>query len=177
MPKKSSSGRSRPTGAQSRPTTRRAPAPERGGTATLVRAPGAAETGASAENIVLETTEVTREPAPITATVTEGATVPPTAQPTVTPVESKPAPKPAPKVPAKSAAPAAATPAPARPAPSSSREQAVRLARARATQQARVATHVAPENYAYVLGDLKLVLGLAITAFVILIALTFVLPH
>jgi len=53
----------------------------------------------------------------------------------------------------------------------------VRLARARATARARQANLISAENYAYVLGDLKLVVGLAVSAFIILIALTFVLPH
>ncbi len=93
-------------------------------------------------------------------------------------VSATPAAKPAAPA-AKSATPAAksATPA-ARPGTAvSTREQNLRLARARATQAARTKNLITPEHYAYVLGDLKLVVGLAVTAFAVLIALTFVLPH
>lgn len=87
--------------------------------------------------------------------------------------------------PATSATPSKAAPATAKPAmPAtrpgasvSTREQNLRMARARATQAAREKRLITAESYAYVLGDLKLVAGLAITAFIVLIALTFVLPH
>ncbi len=94
----------------------------------------------------------------------------PTIAPAAKPIASA-APKPAEK-------PATTTPA-AKPAASaaSTREQNIRLARARATQRARQANLISAENYSYVLGDLKLVAGLAITAFVVLIALTYVMPH
>lgn len=84
---------------------------------------------------------------------------------------AKPAAKPA--TPAANASTAAARPGTA----VSTREQNLRMARARATQAARTKNLITPENYTYVLGDLKLVIGLAVTAFVVLIALTFVLPH
>ncbi len=73
-------------------------------------------------------------------------------------------------------APAPAAPA-TKPAPAASKRQDTRVARARATQRARQAGLISAENYAYVIGDLKLVLGLAIGAFAILIVLTFVLPQ
>lgn len=80
-----------------------------------------------------------------------------------------------------SAAPASAKPAAPATRPGaaavSTREQNLRMARARATQAAREKRLITAESYAYVLGDLKLVAGLAVTAFIVLIALTFVLPH
>jgi hypothetical protein len=88
--------------------------------------------------------------------------------------------KPATAAPKPAAKPTAAKPAAptARPqANASTREQNQRLARARATQRARQANLISASNYSYVLGDLKLVVALAVSAFVILIALTFVLPH
>ncbi len=57
------------------------------------------------------------------------------------------------------------------------REQEVRLARARATQRARVANMISPEHYSYVLGDLRLILGVAAVFVVILIVLHFTLPQ
>ncbi len=81
--------------------------------------------------------------------------------------------------PAASATPAAKPAAPAaRPGTAvSTREQNLRMARARATQAARTKNLITPENYAYVLGDLKLIIALAVAGFGVLIALTFVLPH
>jgi len=76
--------------------------------------------------------------------------------------------------------PAAKAPAPAAkpaPAPTAVKRQDTRVARARATQRARQAGLISAENYSYVLGDLKLVAALAIGAFAILIALTFILPR
>lgn len=75
------------------------------------------------------------------------------------------------------ASPAAKPNAAQRPVSVATREQNVRLARARATQRARSHNLIAAESYAYVLGDLKLVLGLAVAALIVLIALTYVLPH
>jgi hypothetical protein len=96
--------------------------------------------------------------------------------PSASNVVAEPTPAAAPATPA--AAPAAKPAAAAqRPASVSTREQNVRMARARATQRARSQNLIAAENYAYVLGDLKLVLALAIAALIVLIALTFVLPH
>ena len=93
---------------------------------------------------------------------------------------TSPAPKPAaPK--AAAPKPAAAAPKPAAPRPQataiSTREQNQRLARARATQRARQANLISAESYSYVLGDLKLIVGLAVSALIVLVALTFVLPH
>lgn len=87
--------------------------------------------------------------------------------------------------PTRAAAPASPAASPAakpnaaaqRPVSVATREQNVRLARARATQRARSHNLIAAESYAYVLGDLKLVLGLAVAALIVLIALTYVLPH
>ncbi len=101
------------------------------------------------------------------------------------PAPKPPAPKPpAPKPAAPKAAapkPAAAAPKPAAPRPQataiSTREQNQRLARARATQRARQANLISAESYSYVLGDLKLIVGLAVSALIVLVALTFVLPH
>lgn len=87
-----------------------------------------------------------------------------------------PAAKPrAPQVASKAAArPAAPKSEPA--AASMTREQATRIARARATQRARSANAISPEHYAYVLGDLKLIAGIAVAMFAIIIILHFVLP-
>lgn len=72
-----------------------------------------------------------------------------------------------------------AKPAPKAEAPSTrqpaNRMQASRVARARATQRARAANVITPEHYAYVLKDLRLIAGLAITMFAIIIILHFVL--
>ena len=57
------------------------------------------------------------------------------------------------------------------------REQATRLARARATQRARVANMISPEHYSYVLTDLRLILSVAAAFAIILIVLHFVLPQ
>ena len=172
MAKKSTSGHSRPMPAHGKGSARKPQqAPERASTATLVRSTEAPSP--SAANVVAETPAVTPQPEPKPA---------PAPKPAVrkTAVAEKPTakPAPAPQAAAKASAPAATSPAPAaRPPAVSTREQNVRLARARATQRARQANLISAENYAYVLGDLKLVVGLAITAFVVLIALTFVLPH
>ncbi|HET9109290.1 MAG TPA: hypothetical protein VFN78_00560 [Ktedonobacterales bacterium] len=170
MAKKSQSGRGRQLPPQAKSPARKPQAPERAGTATLVRSPASAtpETP-SAANIVAE-------PQPAA----------PKAQPQPAPAAVKPASAPAAaKAPVKPAAtPKAATkPAPSAAAPAakpntgSSREQNQRIARARAVQRARQANLISAESYAYVLGDLKLVAALAVSAFVVLIALTFVLPH
>lgn len=61
-------------------------------------------------------------------------------------------------------------------APQVDRTNAARVARARATQRARAATHITPDHYAYVINDLKVIAALAIAMFVIIIALHFILP-
>ena len=178
MAKKSQSGRGKPMPQQAKGAAHKQQAPERASTATLVRAPGSAPSETpSAANIVAETTPVapTRQPAARPA---------PSARPTERkaavaerPAPPRPAtPQPAAPQPAASAATSAA-PAARKPAPTPTREQNQRLARARATQRARQANLISAEHYSYVLGDLKLVLALAISALVVLIALTFVLPH
>lgn len=184
MAKKSQSGRGKPMPQQAKGAAHKQQAPERASTATLVRAPRSAPSETpSAANIVAETTPVApaRQPAAGPA---------PSARPTERkaavgerPAPPKPAtPQPAAPQPAapQSAAPrpaTSATPAARKPAPTPTREQNQRLVRARATQRARQANLISAEHYSYVLGDLKLVLALAISALVILIALTFVLPH
>ncbi len=79
---------------------------------------------------------------------------------------------------------AAARPAPApaatnasRGARNSAREQATRLARARATQRTRAANLITPEHYKYVLTDLRLIGAVAILFAVFLIVMHFVLPQ
>ncbi len=79
---------------------------------------------------------------------------------------------------AKAVAPSAKAAEPAaKPVPATGKRQDTRIARARATQRARQAGLISAENYSYVLGDLKLVAVLAVGAFAILIALTFILPR
>ncbi len=93
------------------------------------------------------------------------------------PVEaSKPANAPAAKPAAKAVA--ASVPAQAQtPAkPQGPKAQAARVARARAAQRARAANLINPMNYSYVLNDLKLIAGLAVTMFAVIIILHFVLP-
>ena len=58
-----------------------------------------------------------------------------------------------------------------------SRAQATRVARARAVQNARAAHAIAPEQYSYVLKDLRLIVALATAMFAIIIVLHFVLPQ
>jgi hypothetical protein len=54
--------------------------------------------------------------------------------------------------------------------------QAARVARARATQRARAANLISPTNYSYVPNDLKLIAGLAVAMFAVIIILHFALP-
>ncbi len=68
----------------------------------------------------------------------------------------------------------AARPAPAT-KPASGREQAAKMARARATQRARAANLIVPENYKYVVHDLRLTATLAVLMFAVIIVLHFVL--
>lgn len=187
MAKKSHTGH-RPMPQQAKGAARKPQTP--GGaasSATLVRAPGAQPASApetpSASNVVADTAAPTA-----TATSSSHAAAAATAsRPAATTsgerkaavVERPAAPKPTP------AKPAAPKPAAARPAAStarpqantSTREQNQRLARARATQRARQANLISAEHYSYVLGDLKLIVALAVGALVVLVALTFVLPH
>lgn len=57
------------------------------------------------------------------------------------------------------------------------REQANRLARARATQRTRTANLINPEHYNYVLTDLRLILAVAALFAILLVVLHFVLPQ
>jgi hypothetical protein len=174
MAKKSHTGH-RPMPQQAKGAARKPQTP--GGaasSATLVRAPDAPPANPpqtpSASNVVADTPAATPAPRPAAAPAA-GAS----AKPSAAAVAAKPA---APKsAAAKPAAPKPAAPAARPQANTSTREQNQRLARARATQRARQANLISASNYSYVLGDLKLVVALAISAFVILIALTFVLPH
>ena len=168
MAKKSSSGHHKPMPAHGKGAARKPQAPERMSTATLVRSPDAPTP--SAANIVAE-------PQPAAPKAQPAQPAPAAAKSASAPAAAKAPAKPAatPK-PAARPAPSAATPA-AKPATASSREQNQRIARARAVQRARQANLISAESYSYVLGDLKLVVALAVSAFVVLSALTFVLPH
>lgn len=202
MAKKSHSGR-KPMPQQAKGAARKPQAPAVGASsATLVRPPSAADaTGAanaeapatpSASNVVADTplaTSSVPKSAPPSATPSarsnatpSGATRPATPKPAAAASERKAAVAERPAAPKPAAPkPAAAAPKPAAPRPQpaavSTREQNQRLARARATQRARQANLISAESYSYVLGDLKLIVVLALSALVILIALTFVLPH
>lgn len=198
MAKKSSSGHHKPATAHGKGPARKQQAPERASTATLVRADG--QPGPSAANVVADSAPAAKaQPAPkpqparsapaarpavkasvgkpaTTATTTPAAPAASSAKaaaPATTATESAPAARPAatPTTTATQAKPAAPRPA------ASTREQNARMARVRATQRARTEHLISAESYSYVLGDLKLVIGLASAAFIILIALTFVLPH
>lgn len=173
MAKKSQSGRSRPMPQQAKGAAHKPQAPERASTATLVRAPGSvpAETPSSA-NIVAEAAPVAPAPQPVAKPAPVARPIERKAAVAEKPAPQKPA-APQPTASAASAASAARRPAP----PTGTREQNQRLARARATQRARQANLISAEHYSYVLGDLKLVVALALSAFIVLIALTFVLPH
>ena len=94
------------------------------------------------------------------------------ARPAETPKPTKASPA------AKPAAKAAAAPAPAQAQtkPQGPKAQAARVARARATQRARAANLINPKNYSYVRNDLKLIAGLAIAMFAVIIILHFTLP-
>ncbi|HEX2348134.1 MAG TPA: hypothetical protein VHI51_06815 [Ktedonobacterales bacterium] len=182
MAKKSHTGH-RPLPQQAKGAARKPQTP--GGatsSATLVRAPGAQPASApetpSASNVVADTAAPTAATTSSrAATASRPATASGERQAAV--VERPAAPKPTPAKPA-AAKPAAAKPvaSTARPqANTTTREQNQRLARARATQRARQANLISAEHYSYVLGDLKLIVALAVSALVVLIALTFVLPH
>ena len=141
---------------------------------TPVATPSAAKSAAKSASSSGAARPVAPKPA-AAATVSRGAVA---ERPAAT--ATSPAPKPAaPK--AAAPKPAAAAPKPAAPRPQataiSTREQNQRLARARATQRARQANLISAESYSYVLGDLKLIVGLALSALIVLVALTFVLPH
>lgn len=183
MAKKSHTGH-RPMPQQAKGAARKPQTP--GGaasSATLVRAPGAQPASApetpSASNVVADTAAPTATATASRAAATASRPAAATSGERKAAVAERPAPKPA------AAKPAAPKPAAARPVAStarpqantSTREQNQRLARARATQRARQANLISAEHYSYVLGDLKLIVALAVGALVVLLALTFVLPH
>lgn len=169
MAKKSSTNRQRSAShAKGSATSKTQPATRQASAATLVRAskPDSAEQDSTTPTSGAETPSK-----PSAASIVRDT-------PAAVPVKST----------AKPATPAKATPTPTaktttpvapalKPAPAASKRQGAQVARARATQRARQAGMISAENYSYVLGDLKLVLGLAIGAFAILIALTFILPR
>ena len=131
--------------------------------ATLVRANGQ-------ETKETTTGAVATQPAPAEKPASTPAAVS-AAKPRVAVPQARPraleAPKPAKPAPKMEAAPARQ--------PNTTRTQASRVARARATQQRRAASVITPEHYAYVLKDLRLIAALAITMFAIIIILHFVL--
>ena len=51
------------------------------------------------------------------------------------------------------------------------------MARARATQRSRTANLINPEHFNYVLGDLRLILAVAVLFAIVLIVLRFALPQ
>ncbi|MDE3228333.1 MAG: hypothetical protein KGO05_00510 [Chloroflexota bacterium] len=194
MAKKSSSGHHKPTTAHGKGPARKQQTPERASTATLVRADGAS--GPSAANVVADSAPATKaQPAPKPqparpAPAARPAVKAPVGKPAMTAATTPAAPAaPSAKVattaatatasaPAASSAATATQTKPSAPRPATSaREQSARMARVRATQRARTEHLISAENYSYVVGDLKLVIGLASAAFIVLIALTFVLPH
>lgn len=176
MAKKSSSNRQRQA-SHAKGGANKAQTVRQSSTATLVRA---ANLDAAGQSSTEPTSSAETQPKPSAASIvrdTPAATTKPVAQPTT---RAKATAAPAAKSPtAKSPAPAAKAPAPAtKPAPATTgKRQDTRMARAKATQRARQAGRISAENYAYVVGDLKLVAWLAGGAFAILIALAFVLPR
>lgn len=201
MAKKSHTGH-RPAPQQAKGAARKPQAPAgAASSATLVRPPSLTDSAPvssasapatpSASNVVADTPVAT--PSAAKSASSSGAARPVAPKPAAAATARRaavaerpaatatsPAPKPAaPK--AAAPKPAAAAPKPAAPRPQataiSTREQNQRLARARATQRARQANLISAESYSYVLGDLKLIVGLAVSALIVLVALTFVLPH
>lgn len=59
-------------------------------------------------------------------------------------------------------------------APAAPKAQASRVARARVTQRARTANLITPEHYSYVINDLKLIAGLVISMFLVIIVLAII---
>jgi hypothetical protein len=161
--------------APSRPAARKPAASGKQTAVALVRAPRP-ENGASSSQSAtapLKSTAAT-EAARVTATPPAPST--PKAEPrsvVVTPAERPRVPevKAARPVPAPRAEVAATRPTQA------SRVQATSLARARAVQRARAAHAISPEQYGYVLKDLRLIITLAISMFAIIVILHFALPQ
>lgn len=172
MAKKSSTNKQRQASQAGSGTTSKTQATARqASTATLVRAPKPDATELDANK---STSDAATKPSPAAASIVRDT--PATPEKTAAKTTAKTA---APAKPtAKAIAPSPKTPEPAaKPAPATGKRQDTRIARARATQRARQAGLISAENYSYVLGDLKLVAWLAGGAFVILIALTFILPR
>ncbi|HLZ25493.1 MAG TPA: hypothetical protein VKQ30_25500 [Ktedonobacterales bacterium] len=131
--------------------------------ATLVRAPH--EQGAAATGTVATQAAPVRAPKPASAPPVTNAGKP-HAAPVVERPRSLEAPKSAKPAPRLDTAPARSP---------NARTQASRVARARATQRARAASIITPEHYSYVLKDLRLIAGLALAMFLIIVVLHFVL--
>lgn len=174
MAKKSSTNKQRQASqAGNSATSKTQAAARQSSTATLVRAP---KPGATELDTTKSTSGAAPQPSPAAASIVRDTPAAPaksvvkTTAPVKTTTPSAPT--------AKAVAPSPKTPEPAaKPAPATGKRQDTRIARARATQRARQAGLISAENYSYVLGDLKLVAWLAGGAFVILIALTFILPR
>lgn len=146
---------------------RRPPATAKQASVALVRAPRP-EQGALAEaQPEMRTAKTAEQDRPTHAAKAAGspkpAVVAPAAKPRAPQIATKPAAPKSEHAATKSAAPM-------------TREQATRIARARATQRARAANAISPEHYSYVLGDLKLIAGVAVAMFATIIILHFVLP-
>lgn len=184
MSKKSSTNRQRSASHARTGASTKAQAARQASTATLVRAGGQ---DAAEQDTPRAANPPADNPTPSPASIVRDTPAAParTVAPTRPATPAKPAalkatapitPPARAMAPAARPAPAATTqtnPAPAAPA----RRQDTRLARARATQRARQAGLISSDNYAYVIGDLKLIAGLAVGALAILIVLTYVLPR
>lgn len=128
-----------------------------GTSATAAAGSAAAPTTAPARAPVVKTPSATAA-----ATATKSATSSAPAR-SATPATTKPA---APKASVPSARPAAAA-----------KTQARGIARAQTVQRNRVAGLISAENYTYVRHDLLLTIGVASAMVVLMVILTFVLPH
>ncbi len=161
--------------APSRPVARKPAASGKQTAVALVRAPRP-ENGASSSQLATAPLKSTAPTDATRATATPSAPSTPKAESrplVVTPAER-------PRVPEVKAArpmPAPRAEVAATRQTQASRAQATSLARARAVQRARAAHAISPEQYGYVLKDLRLIITLAITMFAIIIILHFALPQ
>jgi hypothetical protein len=154
MPKKSTASAARANAA------RRSQASTKSAEVTLVRQPKVTTEAASAPKTA---------PAPSSSTSpgksTKSAVVPATAHPRVPEVTKAPS--------GNKSAPSRTAENAARPA---GKSQVNRIARAQASQRARAAGQVSPEQYSYVKYDLRLIGVLAAAMFLFMIILHFLLP-
>lgn len=148
------------TAARQSNAARRPQTPAKAAGVTLVRTPKATEPGNSGTDTEARTATASPAASAEKPRAAASATLP---RPRVQEAP-RPAPKPAPKP----------EPAPQSKAPQN-HAQAARVARARATQRARIANMITPEHYSYVLNDLKLIAALAVSMFAVIIVLHFVL--